>query len=546
MNASRVSIVCASLLLSAASGCSSSTAEPAGSTEQAIATYPGSGLTFGLATGRTYDDIATNLGSRLGDFRALGVSVLRTEIEGSDDARYQTIAGAASRYYGIELLALVSQAAVSDPLEVDDTGWFNSTYIPRYIARVERLMADIPSLKYLEVWNEPDVYGFFIGLPDGSKKPGTDQTLPSQDTRALRYAMLVTQVFEHFHEAAAKGQRVPTLLAFDFSRQDDKLLRDLVYNQPPIVKHRAGYRPGRLPDGLPADIVSIHGYGNPALRPDQPGYAYMGTLEDGIDDFLGATFADGRSVINESPVWYTEIGVGSGRFGEQGQADSMRTMIDTLRRHRQITGAFWYDYRDDEGNDPNRERNGLRGNRGDVGTVCAGTDGEKAWQPFVKRASWDVYADLSGARGRTTFADVPLCHWAHDEIEALYARGITTGAAPGWFDDTDPLKVKELDAFAKRAAGDLGAGVDGDSPAARRVDVAVKFYDGDHGAPYHGYFSDVPYTSDNANHWREIESLKDRHITTGIPTGDHLEFRPGDTLTRATAAVFISRAFNLH
>ncbi len=546
MKASSKRFLYASLFATAVSACSSSGSEPSGSTGQSIATSPGSGLTFGLSTGRNYDDIATNLGARFGDFRALGVSILRTEIEGADDAKYQTIADTASKRYGIELLALVSQAAVGDPLEVDDNTWFNDTFIPRYIDRVERLMADIPSLKYVEVWNEPDVYGFHIGLPNGALNPDNQTALPSQDTRALRYAMLATQVFEHFHEAAAAGRRVPTLLAFDFSRHDDKLLRDLVYNQPPITMHRRGYRPGRLPDGLPADIVSVHGYGNSDKLPDEVGYSYLGTLDDGINDFLGATFADGARVINASPVWYTEIGVGSGRFGEQRQAQALRFTFDTLGRHPQITAALWYDYRDDEGSDAQREMNGLRSNSGEHGTVCAGTDGEKADQPYVKRASWDVFADLAGARGRTTFSDVPLCHWAHDEIEALYARGITTGAAPNWFDDTDPLKVKELDAFAKRAAGDLGAGVDSDSPIATRVDVAIKFYAGDPRAPYRGYFTDVPYAADNSSHWREIESLKDRKITTGISVGDHLEFRPGDSLTRATAAVFISRAFNLH
>ena len=261
---------------------------------------------------------------------------------------------------------------------------------------------------------------------------------------------------------------------------------------------------------------------------------------------FGEAYEKRKKLSPLAAFWYTEIGVGSGRFGEERQAQAMRYTLQTLRRHSEITAAFWYDYRDDEGTDPNRERNGVRGNSGDLRTVCAGTDGEKPNQPFAKRASWDVFAEITGARGRTSFDDVPSCHWAHDEIESLYARGITTGTGPSRFDDRSPLKVKELAALQKRAAGDLGAQVDGDSAPAKRVDVAVAFYTGDPKAGYRGYFTDVPFTPDNSNHWREIESLKEKKVTTGIPVDGHLEFQPQDTLTRATAAVFISRAFNLH
>ena len=507
------------------------------------------GFKMGVVTGRIYDDMVKNLGKTLGDMRALGVNVMRLEIEGTDYRSYATIAEAASTRYGVDTLALVSEAAVSDPLEVDDITWFDQTFVPRYIARVDALMAAIPSLQYVEVWNEPDVYGFFIGYPNGTPNPRTGKPMPSQAERARRYGLLVTRVFEHYDQIRRKGQRAPTIVAGDFSRQDEPRLHDLVWNSDAVTNHRKGYRPVvGLPDGPPVDILSIHGYGDKNKMPDEQGYAYVGTLEDGINAFLGWQFAENvqgnTSLVKNAPVWYTEIGVGSKTFGRDGQARALRTTFDILKRHGEIQAAFWYSYRDDEPGGGEGNTNGLRGNSTEQATLCAGTYGERTL-PYAKHPSWDAFADVSGARGRVTFADVPQCHWAHDTIEALYARGITKGCDGGAnFCESQNLKVKELDAFVRRCEGDLNAGVDGDSPDALRVDVALRLYKPVANPTYKGYFVDVPQAANNANHWVEIESLKDRRIGQGTDAGNgQRAFNPTTKLTRSEMATFLARAY---
>lgn len=514
-----------------------------------LTTVAQGGFKMGVVTGRIYDDMAKNLGKTLGDMRALGVNVMRLEIEGTDYGKYATIAGAASARYGVDTLALVSEAAVGDPLEVDDIGWFDQTFVPKYIARVDALMAAIPSLDYVEVWNEPDIYGFYIGYAEGAKKPNTDRILPSQAERARRYALLVTRVFEHYNELRRKGQRTPTVVAGDFSRHDEPRLLDLVWNSDVVTNHRKGYRPVvGLPDGAPVDILSIHGYGDKEKMPDEQGYAYTGTLEDGVNVFLGWQLRENvqgnTSLVRNAPVWYTEIGVGSGRFGKDGQARALRTSFDVLKRHSEIQAAFWYSYRDDEPNGGEGNTNGLRGNSTEKATICAGTYGQRTLA-YAKHPSWDAFADVSGARGRTTFGDVPECHWAHDTIEALYARGITKGCDGGAnYCENQNLKVKELDAFVRRCEGDLNAGVDGDSVDALRVDVALRLYKPVSNPTYKGYFVDVPQAANNANRWIEIESLKDRRIAQGTDAGNNQRaFNPTTKLTRSEMAAFLSRAY---
>ncbi len=504
----------------AIAGCSPASDESVASGTRSIEAAPGSGLKAGLVTGRIYDDLDANLGDRMRDFATLGVKVLRVEIEGNDYAKYRRIVSAARRY-DIDVLALVAQGAAGDPL-AGSLEWFDTTYVPQYIDTVNRLVSAIPDIGHVEVWNEPDVYGF---RPIG------------EGDHAYRYALLASRVFESFHEQKARGGRAPLLLAFDFSRQDDGGLLDLVYNQPPIQNHRSAYRPGRLPDGLPADIVSIHGYGDFTKQPDEPGYAYGNkTFADAVDFFLTHKFADGRSVLNETPVWYTELSFDTGRIGgEANQARAIETAYGVLAQHREITAAFYYGYRDDEGS--GGERGGLRKNSGGG---------------FGKHASYGSYQRVSGASypSRPTFSDVGFDHWAHDAIEALYARGITTGCRGSFGDGTlafceqENLTTSELATLLDRAQGKPATNPE-KSPAASREDMAVALANaiGAWEPSPRGVFTDVPSSHPHAH---EIEGLASRGIARGFDLGDgRREFRPDASLTRAEMATFLSRGFDL-
>lgn len=318
---------------------------------------PGSGLRPGLVTGRIYADLAKNADARMRDFRALGVSVLRLEVENATPmATYKTVVSAARRN-GIDVLALVTKHTVvgsPDPM-AGTRGDFEARYVPRFVAAVDRVHREL-GVRYVEVWNEPDVYSF---LPMYSWTPQTG-CVPREG--AYRFSLLATRVYETMLERRAKGERTPTILSFSFSRQDDACLRTSVFDSEPIENHRAFKRSKGLPDGLPADIVAIHGYGNEGVIPGEPGYTYApgGTFEDGVKELLGARFArDGASVIASAPVWYTEVGFcEKAGIDSARQAEALTRAFDTLARYPQVTAAFAYSYRDDEPG--GSERCGLR------------------------------------------------------------------------------------------------------------------------------------------------------------------------------------------
>jgi len=323
----------------------------------------GQGLALGIVSGRIYDDLAAHAAERMRDLGALGVRILRIEIERTTPwSTYETLAEAAFES-GIDVLPLVSMNSVPGaPNPMDGSlASFDATYVPAYVATVDETMAHLPHARFVEVWNEPNGFGFF---------PMADSFLGRCIPRAgaTRYALLATRVFETMSERRAHGIATPQVVAFGISRQDDVCVRSALFESEPVRNHRRYYRaPRHMPDGLPTDIVDIHAYGN-TPTPNVPGYTNQGgKFADGVNDFLSLRFADnGHRVIGESPVWYTEFGYGlqqlHGPDPGRAQADALAYVANELRKHPEVTAAFWYDYRDDEavaGSEGNRM--GVRG-----------------------------------------------------------------------------------------------------------------------------------------------------------------------------------------
>ncbi|MCC6747836.1 MAG: hypothetical protein IT371_09280 [Deltaproteobacteria bacterium] len=367
---------------------------------QAAPYSPGSGLRTGVVSGRIYADLADHATERLRDLSALGARLLRVEIEHTTPWRDYRAIQRAARHAGIDLLALFSinslwrdwalgRATASsgalpetggsrhpyDPLAPSREEYVNQ-YLPRAIQAFDRLLAELPGLAFVELWNEPEGFGF-APLATGEitcrKVIGGTCVLWRNTCRpqegAYRYALLVARLYEHVHQKRLRGEATPQLAAFDFSRLDNRCWRSAVFNAEPIGNHRGSYRPAHgLADGLPTDIVSIHAYGNTARAPWEPGYQFKAsTLEDGLADFLRARFADGRPAIGDRPVWITEVGYGLNTFTreERGdlQARALRHAFQTFARYPSVTAAFWYSYRDDEaGPGSEGHRYGLRYN----------------------------------------------------------------------------------------------------------------------------------------------------------------------------------------
>jgi len=118
----------------------------------------------------------------------------------------------------------------------------------------------------------------------------------------------------------------------------------------------------------------------------------------------------------------------------------------------------------------------------------------------------------------TTFADVPIYHWANDFIGRLFRAGITSGCA------TDPLQFcpdhrvtrDQMAVFLLRAR----------NGSAYRPPAAT------------GVFADVP-----TGHWAAswIEQLRTEGVTSGCSSSP-LQFCPNSEVTRDQMAVFLLRS----
>lgn len=163
-----------------------------------------------------------------------------------------------------------------------------------------------------------------------------------------------------------------------------------------------------------------------------------------------------------------------------------------------------------------------------ITTGCSASPRNYCPNALVTREQMAVFLER-GLRGGSfvpppavgIFSDVPAGSWSAPWIEQLYSDGVTAGCA------TSPLRYCP------------GATVTRDS-------MAIFLLRAKHGASYTpppavGIFSDVP-----ASYWAApwIEQLYAEGITSGCATSP-LRYCPGNGVTRAEMAVFLSRAFNL-
>jgi hypothetical protein len=116
----------------------------------------------------------------------------------------------------------------------------------------------------------------------------------------------------------------------------------------------------------------------------------------------------------------------------------------------------------------------------------------------------------------STFSDVPTGAWYRPWVEEAARRGITTGCGSGRFCPFDAVTRGQAAAFINRTTGWPAL-----NPATPR-------------------FADVP-----RDHlfYGSIETIADWCVTNGC--GDGANYCPDAELTRAQAAIFIARAFNL-
>jgi hypothetical protein len=134
---------------------------------------------------------------------------------------------------------------------------------------------------------------------------------------------------------------------------------------------------------------------------------------------------------------------------------------------------------------------------------------------FLLKALNDVPGD-GYCGGIAPFSDVSANRWSCKYIKRLVERGITAGIGPGLFGPEGPVTREQMAVFITKALGQ---------------------------APADGYcgttdpFLDVPYGSWSCKYVKKLVELE---ITAGIGQG---LFGPGNNVTRAQMAVFLSKAF---
>ena len=214
--------------------------------------------------------------------------------------------------------------------------------------------------------------------------------------------------------------------------------------------------------------------------------------------------------------------------------------------------------------------------------ISARPDASELWVTLNKNLSGTHTFQLVTAS--STFADVPITHWASSYIERLYNAGITggcstsplsycpestvtraqmavfllkgmhgsgftppaVGASTGFADV--PIGywaaawIKQL--AAEGITGGCGAGIYCPDSTVTRAQMAVFLLKAKHGTAYTppaatGVFTDVP-----VGYWADkwIEQLAAEAITGGCGAGIYC---PDSAVTRAQMAVFLVKAFNL-
>jgi len=134
---------------------------------------------------------------------------------------------------------------------------------------------------------------------------------------------------------------------------------------------------------------------------------------------------------------------------------------------------------------------------------------------FITRALNQVPPD--GYCGTTNpFSDVGFARWSCGSIKKLFELGITTGYPDGSFGPEDLVTREQMAVFITKALAS---------------------------APPDGYCGGIdPFTDVSFDHWscKYVKKFAELGITTGYGDG---RFGPGDYVTRAQMAVFLSRAF---
>ena len=296
----------------------------------------------GLVTGRIYDEIATNP-ARITDFKNLGIKWLRIEFEEyinlpigtsvestvvkANIVKFKKVIELAHNN-GIKILGVISLNSSTEkevPLSAEK--------IVRYTNSVEWHL-NTYSIDAIEVWNEP--FGFGFTPKTNLKWYGStlinvyDQLKPKFPT--VLFVGPATANAEAGEWIGRHDWQNPGLIEGENSIFNTKVMRDW----------RAAHA-GKLP----LDIFSWHTYG--AGNADPIGDFYFSrTFKTYYQEIANYKDLDGRSIVGNNPIWFTEFGWSSTTVGEDAQRNNYDAIMDAFETLPLVEKVFMYDYKDDE------------------------------------------------------------------------------------------------------------------------------------------------------------------------------------------------------
>jgi hypothetical protein len=318
--------------------------------------FPAHALELDIVSGRIYGTMAANTTVQ-DDLYNMGIRAVRMEFEeyanpATTVAQYQKIIGDLNAR-GITVLGVLTSNSCSDHTNAP---WTNA-YITNYYTAFRQHVANYPSVKYWEIWNEPENYGF-AGHLDG-------------------YGLLLKRTFE-----SARADRNNGVIPADIKivsggtdNQDINVMH-AIYDTQPVNDFRA------VNGGdIPCDIFAYHPYGNQAAGnypdPYTTAFSWGETFAQSFNDLQNWKTNNGLYYLlpQSKPVWMTEWGFDSALVGVENQRIYTEHMIYAMAAFPRIEKAFHYTYNDNPG-----DGRGLR-------TAVTGGACKRAYYPYQAHAS---------------------------------------------------------------------------------------------------------------------------------------------------------------
>lgn len=324
----------------------------------------------GVVTGRIYDQLSQPNAGPFQAFYNWQLGWIRIEFEefyygGNDfndpqvqaekDKFQRVIDNAKAR--GLNVLAVVGLNAMphKDANNNNILFPYNDDLIARYVSAVNWHLQNYQGIDAIEIWNEPH-------------KPNLKN-----------YAKMLIQTYQslkpQYQNVLFVGPATDNAEHGDWLGNDDNDWENSIFNCTEMLNYRS------INNGaLPLDIISYHPYGT---QGDPTGDFYFGSnFTAYYDTILAYTDRQGRNIIGNYPIWFTEYGWDSNGVGTENQRIYLEKMMGLIYERPQVKVSFWYDFRDDEpGPGSENKACGLKT------SLANGNQRKRAFFPFVSHNS---------------------------------------------------------------------------------------------------------------------------------------------------------------